>query len=74
MSIKSSISIKLSKTMKPEAVEAAKAWNSKVRSLKKDDLEMFEGGVNSKCMKCAGTCKQASFATIIRCPQYKKMF
>ena len=74
MSIKSSISIKIAKTMKPEAVEAAKAWNAKVKSLKKDDLEMFELGVYSKCMKCASTCKQASFATIIRCPQYKKMF
>lgn len=74
MSIKSSISIKLAKTMKPEAIEAAKAWNAKVKAFKKDDLEMFELGVNSKCMKCAGTCKQASFATIIRCPQYRKMF
>ena len=73
MSIKSSISIKIAKTMKPEAIEAAKAWNAKVKSLKKDDLEMFENGVNSKCMKCAGLCKQASFAMIVRCPQFKRV-
>ena len=69
---KALISIKITKSMKPAAVEAAKAWNTKVKKMKKEDLEFFEMGVNSKCLKCACMCKQASFATIVSCPQYKK--
>lgn len=66
------ISIKLTSKMTDSQKTAAKAWNAKVKKFRKDDAEMFAGGVNSKCLKCVGLCKQASFATIVYCPQYKK--
>ena len=69
---KALVSIKITKSMKPGAVEAAKAWNAKVKKFKKEDVEFFESGVNAKCLKCVGLCKQAAFATIVFCPQYKK--
>ena len=66
------ITIKLTAKMTQSQKEAAKAWNAQVRKFRKDDREMFECGVNSKCLKCRGLCKQASFATVVYCPQYKK--
>jgi hypothetical protein len=67
------VSIRITKTMKPAAVEAAKAWNVIVKKFKKADREYFEMGVARKCLKCAGLCKQAAFATVLYCPQFKKV-
>ena len=67
-----SITIKLTPKMTESQKAAAKAWNAKVKKFRKDDAEMFAGGVNGKCLKCAGLCKQASFAAIVFCPQYRK--
>ena len=67
-----SASIKITAKMTDSQKTAAKAWNARVSRFRKDDREMFELGVNSKCLKCRGLCKQASFATIVYCPQYKK--
>lgn len=68
-----SLMIKVTKSMKPSAVEAAKAWNAQVKKFKKADKEFFELGVAKKCLKCAGLCKQAAFATVVYCPQFKKV-
>lgn len=67
-----SVTIKLTSKMSASQKTAAKAWNAQVSKFKKDDREMFACGVNSKCLKCACLCKQASFATIVYCPQYRK--
>ena len=67
------LAIKITKSMKPAAVEAAKAWNAQVKKFKKADKEFFELGVAAKCLKCAGLCKQAAFATVLHCPQFKKV-
>ena len=66
------LTIKVTKTMKPSAVAAAKAWNDTVKKFKKADKEFFEFGVAKKCLKCASLCKQAAFAEVLYCPQYKK--
>lgn len=68
----SAVTIKLTSKMTPSQKAAAKAWNACVSKFKKDDREMFESGVNSKCLKCQSICKQASFATVLYCPQYRK--
>lgn len=67
-----SITIKLTSKMTDSQKAAAKAWNAQVKKFRKDDAEMFACGVNSKCLKCSSLCKQASYATIVYCPQYKK--
>ena len=72
MAVEAAFAIKVTKSMKPGAVAAAKAWNAYVKKLKKADREMFECGVAKKCLKCVSLCKQAAFATVLYCPQYKK--
>ena len=67
-----SLTIKVTKSMKPSAAAAAKAWNAQVKKFKKADKEFFETGVAKKCLRCASLCKQAAFAEVLYCPQYKK--
>jgi len=38
-----------------------------------DETSFFEQGINEKCLRCEGDCKQSALVKIIRCPSFKKI-